>query len=329
MKKNVKKRLAIFQEYASQWEVLKRNNQLKGIDQKFVSNYVCPICLEHFSPKDLNQGLSNPLTLEDAPPKSLGGKANTLTCKSCNNFMGKEIDSHLAFRLNNLDRRNFSPNTKSKVKIWNEDKSAQATIEVDDKGTIKVIHSNKNNHPQKLEEFIKTINPHSKNPVVSVEFLGKPFNPLKFQYAILKTAYLLIFERFGYIFLLDKAYNNLREQLLNPNKRIYPTKFWNEDKDPKEMCGVHFITEKHLESILVIFPIKTQNKERIITAILPLPINKISNVLKVLKRRSSKQGGLYQKAYAFNPNNNYLRDYDQMKTVINWIKRKKRKPRIK
>ncbi|MDD4438113.1 MAG: HNH endonuclease [Tissierellia bacterium] len=41
--------------------------------------------------------------MEDAPPKSLGGKANTLTCKTCNSKCGHEIDFHLTERLLEID----------------------------------------------------------------------------------------------------------------------------------------------------------------------------------------------------------------------------------
>ena len=117
MSKNDDKRREIFNLYSQQWELLKNHNLLIGINQKYVGNYVCPICLRHFSPKDLDQSLPNPLTLEDAPPKSLGGKANTLTCKVCNNTTGSKIDSHLSVRLNELDQKRFLPNTEANVKV--------------------------------------------------------------------------------------------------------------------------------------------------------------------------------------------------------------------
>jgi hypothetical protein len=151
MSKAAKKRLRIFNAYVGQLKILHKNGQL---DSRYtIDKYICPLCLDAFSLDDLDQTLPNPLTLEDAPPKSLGGKANTLTCKSCNNTMGKEIDSHLTLRLNELDKKSFLPNTSSKVKILKDDVVVQGTIEVDEKGEMKVFHSKKNNHPQKLEDF--------------------------------------------------------------------------------------------------------------------------------------------------------------------------------
>ena len=194
MNQNEKRRAEIFKRFSQQWEILKQNNLLLGYNQKYVGNYICPICLEHFSPKDLNQELPNPLTLEDAPPKSLGGSANTLTCKKCNNTLGTQIDSHLHYRLNELDKKKFLPNTEAMVKVKMGDEVVQGTVRVDANGTMTMFHSNKNNHKEKLEEFIKRIDPNSENPFVTIEFPTGKVDLDKLQYALLKTAYLLVFE---------------------------------------------------------------------------------------------------------------------------------------
>lgn len=318
-----KRRAEIFKRFSQQWEILKQNNLLLGYNQKYVDNYICPICLEHFSPKDLDQSLPNPLTLEDAPPKSLGGKANTLTCKKCNNTLGSQIDSHLHYRLNELDKKKFLPNTEAKVKVKMGDDVVQGTVRVDEKGTMTMFHSNKNNHKEKLEEFIKRIDPNSENPFVTIEFPTGKVDLDKLQFALLKSAYLLVFERFGYLFILDEVYDRLREQLLNPDKKIYLTKFWFESPYPKSMCGVHFITEEGMESILVIFPLKTDNTERIIAAMLPLPFNTIDDIIDELNRRFSIDKTLTIQCYRFDPKADYLTEIEHMKYTADWIEKMK------
>jgi hypothetical protein len=317
------KRRQIFNVYTQQWELLKQHNFLMGYNQKYVSNYICPICLRHFSPKDLDQSLANPLTLEDAPPKALGGKANTLTCKECNNTLGSKIDSHLSIRLNEMDQRKFLPGTEAKVKVKMGDEVVQGKVRVEDDGTINMIHSKKNNHPERSEEFIGKVDPNSENPFVSIEFPTGTFNPDKLQYAILKTAYMLAFEKFGYSFILDPTYDRLREQLLNPDQKIYPTKFWNEGYFPKKLCGVHFITEQGLESILVVFPVKTDHSERIISAILPLPFNPIDDVLAKLNQKIEDEGGFHATCYPFGPGSEYLTDIAHIRHTMNWIESKR------
>jgi hypothetical protein len=47
--------------------------------------YVCPLCGEEFSAADAESGQ---LTLEDVPPRSVGGRPLCLTCKPCNDRGG-------------------------------------------------------------------------------------------------------------------------------------------------------------------------------------------------------------------------------------------------
>ena len=171
--------------------------------------------------------------------------------------------------------------------------------------------------------FIKRIDPNSENPFVTIEFPTGKVDLDKFQFALLKSAYLLVFERFGYIFILDKVYDRLRKQLLSPDKKIYPTKFWYEPPYPKSMCGVHFIIEKGMESILVLFTLKTDNTERIIAAILPLPFNTIDNIINNLNQKFSKDKTLSIQCLALDPKADYLTEAEEMKKISNWIEKMK------
>jgi len=79
-----KKRKFIFDRYSENLLFLKSKNII-DIELKYDKTYICPLCLDQFSETALDQTIENPLSLEDAPPKSLGGKAKILTCKKCNN----------------------------------------------------------------------------------------------------------------------------------------------------------------------------------------------------------------------------------------------------
>ncbi|WP_394368459.1 HNH endonuclease [Adhaeribacter radiodurans] len=83
----------------------------------FSKTYICPICLIKFSEEALSEKVKNNLTLEDAPPKSLGGSQIALTCKKCNNTCGHKVDFHLSVRLRELDERAFKPNTTQRVTL--------------------------------------------------------------------------------------------------------------------------------------------------------------------------------------------------------------------
>lgn len=135
MSKGVDRRQVIFNKF--------RDNLNLLIDNGFVTAdkdvYLCPICLRPHI--DLNS--DDPLTLEDAPPKSLGGSANTLTCKTCNNTAGHEIDFHLTERLREIDSGKFIPGTETPIKVNIDGETFQGKITVAEDGTMTMFHSKK------------------------------------------------------------------------------------------------------------------------------------------------------------------------------------------
>src|SRR5690349_10100056 len=117
--RGVERRRRIFEVYSKQLHGLVDSGILTDISLPYDQTYLCPICLRPFSVDDILDSAPNMLTLEDAPPKSLGGHASVLTCKSCNSRSGHEIDFHLTERLIEIDARAFLPNTTMKVKVTN------------------------------------------------------------------------------------------------------------------------------------------------------------------------------------------------------------------
>ncbi|MBU6430471.1 MAG: hypothetical protein KGR26_15750, partial [Cyanobacteria bacterium REEB65] len=55
--------------------------------------YRCPLCLADFEESAIEPGGN--LSLEHAPPQSIGGKIVCLTCLDCNNRSGHELDIHM------------------------------------------------------------------------------------------------------------------------------------------------------------------------------------------------------------------------------------------
>jgi len=55
--------------------------------------YVCPLCIRGFARAAIDHRV---LTLEDVPPKALGGSPLVLTCQECNTRHGGTLDSQVA-----------------------------------------------------------------------------------------------------------------------------------------------------------------------------------------------------------------------------------------
>jgi len=319
MTERERKRKLIFDRYSENILFLKRENII-DIELKYEKTYICPICLDQFPETALDQTIENPLSLEDAPPKSLGGKAKILTCKKCNNTCGHEIDKHLSERMQELDNHKFMTNTEFTAKFEINGNSVQGKISIDEGGTMTAYHMDKNNNPIKLKDYIKNA---KKDTIINLQIDKKQVNPINLQIALLKTGYLLMFEKYGYSLILDNSYDRIRQQLKNPLEIIYPLDFWFKAPFPKEIFGVPFIIESGLEAICPIFPLKTNASERVFGTIIPLTTKPIEKVISKLKDRFKVQKRF---PVAFDPMNggvDYLTDLaaiTKMKTWINNLK---------
>ncbi len=313
MSKGDKNRQVIFEKYVTNRNLLIDNGLLAG--ERNV--YICPICNKPH--KTINE--NDPLTLEDAPPKSLGGRANTLTCKTCNNKCGHNIDFHLTERLRELDSANFLPNTDTRVKIKIGEEVLNGTISIDGDRKMTMYHNIKNNHPLKLEEKMVGL---KGGEIVDLSFLKTRVIPEKLEYALLKTAYILAFEKFGSSIIFDKCFDIVRDQLNNPEERIYPEKFWLTPPYKKKMKGVYFVCDKGLESLFALFNLYTGNSLRKFGVFLPSPINDITMVLDKLGRKFQDEKTFKLEMYPWEQNNTkYLDDIENIKAMFNWIEERK------
>lgn len=315
MSDNYKKRKLIFDKYADNLRFLIEHKLIENPNPRFDRTYICPICLEHFPEEALDQNVSNPLTLEDVPPKSLGGKANILTCKSCNNKCGQEIDHHLTERMKELDRSKFLPNTEFNAKFEKEGLTVQGTVHVDEEGNIKVIHSDKTNNPPVLETYIGGA---KEDTVIDIKFLKSRVNDYNLQVALLKIGYLLTFAKFGYSFILDDTYTRIRNQLRRPTEQLYSMDFWFNPQWPKELIGVPFIIEPGLESVIPIFSLRT-NVDRMFATIIPLNKKPIEEVLDQLKQVFETHSGYEVAMDGMEPSAAYLNNEFAIRKMLNWI----------
>jgi hypothetical protein len=72
-----------------------------GMHADLKDGVLCPLCVGKFLGSEHLKG--GDLTIEHAPPASLGGKAAVLTCRNCNNRHGHSIDHHLVGYIKGLD----------------------------------------------------------------------------------------------------------------------------------------------------------------------------------------------------------------------------------
>lgn len=320
MTKGEIKREFLFDKYAGNLNFLNENGKIEMDLALTAGDYICPICFNKFTKADLQQNSKNPLTLEDAPPKSLGGSQIVLTCESCNNNLGKDIDWHLTERLKELDFKHKITGAEQKGKFTLNGLTINGKIEVHENKVTKAVLSKKNNNPILLEKYINLIKS-KKNSKPFWKRQSTRVDPKKLQIALLKNAYLLLFEKFGYSFLFDKEYDRIREQLLKPEMDVYPLNCWFHGPFPKERIGVPFITEKNMESIFTLFELKTKLSNRLFGVVLPLSSSKIEKTITELNSRFLKEKQFAVEMMSFT--DDYLTNLKSLNLLLDWMKKYK------
>ena len=177
-------------------------------------NTKCPICLTEFTRSDVVAG---EVTLEHAPPESLKGSAICLTCKQCNNT-ASHIDQHAIL-------------AKRARHEWLLGQGAH--VEVDFFGNImssRYIPGDPNaplptrgRHLRKGSIQLNALPPKEQLDINKGIRFRIPGLPHYESVSLIRSAYLMVFSLMGeggYRFAENVALNPVREQILNPGKRI-------------------------------------------------------------------------------------------------------------
>lgn len=183
--------------------------------------YLCPLCGNF---KSLNE-----LTLEHAPPKSIGGKEIILTCYTCNNDAGRKIDSHIA------KQQNMNRLAKS-LAIQTFQQKERGIISVNGTELRVEIEKKSDNSPLNISIVKKANNPliiqKIKDVAQNVAASGKPFtfqikSEPQYNYSEelakvghLKSAFLIAVAAIGYSYAFNNNLNAIRTHINEPSETI-------------------------------------------------------------------------------------------------------------
>lgn len=230
----------VFSIYAGQLELLRQNGLIERTGE-----YICPICLNSFNKEQLNK-----LSMEDAPQASLGGKKIAITCKKCNNTCGHETDIHLVNFITYLEEQEFFPGSNRRVKIFDDETTINANLEVGNTKELKMIIPNKINNPKALTNHLSKL---TVGGIIDIQNHPLKIDMKKVSTAILKNAYIILFARFGYSFLLNSFYDRIREQILNPAKHIIPESLWTKQTSISVKDGIYFSNSNVYRVFFIIY----------------------------------------------------------------------------
>jgi hypothetical protein len=190
--------------------------------------YFCPICGKDFYEDSAINGV---LTLEDVPPRSMGGKGLLLTCKNCNSKSGHNIDYHIAnlHKLQNFEKtltgQSHGQKTTANFKLNGD--NYPITVERENSKIDIKLRQYDQKKIEKIKEYMSSVT----NSDGLDDFVFNVEKSVKLDYRLLKIAYLkssflLITALLGYKYAFDKRLDIVRDQILNPDRNILSTSFW-------------------------------------------------------------------------------------------------------
>ena len=200
-----------------------RTSRDKRLKLYRLGNTRCPICLVQFTEEAVRKGLD--VTLEHAPPKTLGGQEVCLTCQLCNSRAGATSDQavkkskgppELLLDVNGAKRSarfwpEGIPPSRMPYRFGSGPAAKEAQRELSKETIVAVTSPIQFDQPTTIRE-------------VSVS-LKKP-NSRHVELSYLRSAYLLVFSllgRSGYVFAQSEALRLICAQIRNPNDEVRPS----------------------------------------------------------------------------------------------------------
>ena len=166
------------------------------------NSVLCPLCLQAYSEDAID--LEEPeLTEEHIISESLGGKLVTLSCKSCNSTHGSKLDAHLVQMVRSQNSLAGLGTVPLKGRIGIAGNQLPAQFEVRGR-TFRVGGGS----PAVIEEVKDMF---QKNRIESMDLnFSLGYIPSRAYLALLRIAYLAIFRKLGYRYILSPAATVMR-----------------------------------------------------------------------------------------------------------------------
>ncbi len=251
--------------------------------------YICPICAKIFEKQSIfqNKKNPNPLTLEDVPPKKLGGKPILLTCKRCNNEIGgRQLDSKLKWSLEAEPFLKGKPNSKIEAFYTiNQRTKARGTLTRLGEKSYKIDFYPKTN-PNLGEALEELKQNKDKN---NIKFRIQYPRSKKVLLALLRISYLKMFTVFGYGYFFNKSSQIIREQIYNPDKDLIPDFGIPLINIPNYSEPGIFLVKKpnELKSYLVVFDLILSGGRKTYSVLIPGPKQENIDIYSAIRENSN------------------------------------------
>jgi len=218
---------------------------------KLGDKYVCPLCRDSF---DRSQ-IATDLTVEHAPPSSIGGRGIALTCRACNSRSGSQLDAELLHRHNTRQLARGGTAVYENVETTQEGTLARGRLAIGPEG-LRFDPIERQNHPERLQEHLEVSSRWAQTPLAGREITMRiPIrgNPRLADLSLIRAAFLVAFATFGYVYALQTAFEVLIKQLHSANEQLIdPLPIFYDDSSPDDLREIALVTRPHLlRSVIV------------------------------------------------------------------------------
>lgn len=275
--KNKEKRELLLRKFTKEVEQLNFTFP-EGYDDMDKGSYICPLCRRIFNIVQLGEQVNSYITIEHVPPENLGGKPIVLTCKSCNSTCGHDLDVYLRNEVEYHERAFFNGSKGHFSKYNHGGVEVNAITNEDKDGIIDIKIERKLNSPVVLDKFCESIKSSADDLRIDGHLiLGDHKRNTKLaEVALLKSAYLYAFYKFGYRYILSSNLDAIRMQIQNPSEDILPPHYilFNESYIPKNKPDDIYIFTLDGERVLVVIltlKLSNSNYPHRFAIVLPMP----------------------------------------------------------
>ncbi|PIQ22579.1 MAG: hypothetical protein COW65_02370 [Cytophagales bacterium CG18_big_fil_WC_8_21_14_2_50_42_9] len=254
---------------------IKIKNELGEFVELNESAIFCPLCKSLFTEELLQNTNSNQLTIEHIPPESVGGKGKILTCKSCNEKFGHDLDHYINKALNVEPFLKGLPNSIVEGRLRINDSIPFKTKFLYEDGKFTLVPSYDKNIKKHYHNMIDKIQEKWDGVQLKVHFQGS--NTKKTNLALVKSAYLEMFNIFGHTFLFNQNTEKVREQINHPERIILPHSSIIEQNFDDKVTGINVIKEpinKICFLIIMKLKVKQNNYSKKVGVLIPGPDEK-------------------------------------------------------
>lgn len=189
-------------------------------DLSFRGVILCPTCLRRLpiDPKEVTSD-KDKITEEHIIPESVGGKVTSFLCKKCNSHFGQNQTRWLSefIQLNEggilfpLDPK------KQKAGLHADGLRIGGHLRLASDGAIEFVDDRSRTNPADYDKFWSSPNP----PEITISYKMEVFNnENSLRVGYLTAAYCLWFKHFGYSWALQSHLNDVRTQILYPERNI-------------------------------------------------------------------------------------------------------------